>query len=84
MRYSNYSEVEDAIRERREFRGNSCQGVFIDGDYVVLSYNTVIAKATRCVVAGAERDGELWVNPKGYSKTTSRLQNIVKRAWEVK
>lgn len=81
MAQANYTQVEEAIRNRQEFRGNSCRGYYEDGEYVVVSYNTTIAKATRVVVAGAERGTELWLNPAKYSVTTSRLQNIIKRAW---
>lgn len=79
----NYAQIEQAIADKREFVGNSCQGYYENGEYVVVSYNTTIAKATRSVVAGAERGTELWVNPRKYSNTTSRLQNIIKRVWGV-
>lgn len=83
MGYSNYAQVERAIKNREEFTGNSCRGYWDDGEYVVVSYNTVIAKATSVRVVGADRGAELWLNPKKYSVTTSRLQNIIKRVWEV-
>lgn len=84
MSYSNYRQIETAIRKREPFTGNSCRGYYEGTEYVVVSYNTAIARASRVVVVGAERhevDGGLWVNPKRYSNTTSRLQNIVRRAW---
>jgi hypothetical protein len=86
MSYSNYTQVESAIRNFAPFTGNSCRGYWEDGEYVVISYNTKIAKATRAVVAGAIRrdiPGGLWVNSSKYSQTTTRLQNIIKRAWGV-
>lgn len=79
----NYVEIERAIANREEFTGNSCRGYFEGGDYVVVSYNTAIARATRLTVAGATRNGELWINPNKYSVTTSKLQNIIRRAWGV-
>lgn len=72
----NYAQVERAIANREKFEGNSCRGYYDNGEYVVLSYSTRIA-----VVAGAERGGEVWLNPNKYSVTTSRLQNIIRRAW---
>lgn len=87
MGYSNYAQVERAIRNFEPFTGNSCRGYWEDGEYVVISYNTKIANASRATVAGASRGGllweGLWINPKKYSMTTSRLQNIIKRAWGV-
>lgn len=81
MSYTSYRNMEHAIANRLEFTGNSARGYYDGEEYVVVSYNTTIARATRLTVAGAMRDGELWVNPKKYSVTTSRLQNIIKRAW---
>jgi len=78
MSYSNYSEIEIALSNRREFTGNSAYAVIRGDEYLVYSYSTLIAKSNR--VANAL----VWVNPKKYSNTTSRLQNIVKRAWGVK
>lgn len=81
MKQLNYTQIEQAIRNKQEFKGNSCRGYYEGEEYVVVSYNTAIARATSVRVVGAERNGELWLNPRSYSKTTSRLQNIVKRAW---
>lgn len=77
----NYTQIESAIANRREFVGNSCRGYFEGSEYVVVSYDTAIARASRVTVAGAMRDGELWLNPRKYSQTTSRLQGIIARAW---
>lgn len=77
MSYSNYRQIEDAIREGKPFEGNSARGVFstLDGYYRVYSYNTLIARIMPYTMA----QGEL--NTRRYSNTTSRLQNIVRRAW---
>lgn len=74
MSYSNYRQIETAIRERREFTGNSAYATLQAGVYCVYSYQTLIAS---CEVDS----GEVFYNPRKYSNTTSRLQNIVKRAW---
>ena len=44
------------------------------GEYVVYSYSTEIATA---------KDGILWLNERKYSVTTSRLQNIIRKAWAI-
>ena len=77
MSYSNYSQVESAIANCREFRGNSCHATFSnsDGYYRVYSYGTLIARIMPYTRAHYQ------LNSRKYSQTTSRLQNIVKRAW---
>lgn len=87
MSYTSYRNMEEAIRNRVEFTGNSARGYWDGEEYIVVSYNTAIAKANRVTVVGATRnevEGGLWLNPNKYSVTTSRLQNIVRRAWGVK
>lgn len=69
----NYTQVERAIAERVPFTGNSCRGVLdYDGAYIVYSYSTPIAQVF---------DGKYSLNARKYSVTTSRLQNIIRRAW---
>lgn len=75
MTYSNYSQVESAIRDRVPFRGNSATGELFYGVYMVSSYGTLIASFSE--------DEGAWVSSAYYSKTTSRLQNVVKRVWGV-
>lgn len=74
MSYTSYRQMEDAIRERREFTGNSAYATLQAGVYCVYSYQTLIASYD---VASSE----VFYNPRKYSNTTSRLQNIIKRAW---
>jgi hypothetical protein len=71
----NYKTIEDKLANRQPFRGNSLNG-FWDaqtGYYVVYSYNTLIATL--------ESGGKRWVNPNKFSQTTTRQQNLIKRAW---
>lgn len=73
----NYRTIETKLENRQPFSGNSLNG-FWDaqtGYYVVYSYNTLIASL--------ELGGKRWVNPSKYSTTTSRHQNLIKRAWGV-
>lgn len=68
---SNYREIPYLLRNREPFSGNS-MSAFTDaqtGDYVVLSYNTEIARVTSA--------GVKTVNTSKYSTTTSRHQNLV-------
>lgn len=77
---SNYEQIEQAIRTRAAFTGNSSFGMLVNrGEhlwvYEVYSYRTKIAEYSN--------KGTVWVSPEFYSKTTSRLQNICRRVWEV-
>ena len=75
MPYANYRQMETAIRRMQDFTGNSARGSWDDeGMYTVYSYTTPIAKANA-------RTGGMVINARKYSVTTSRLQNIIRRAW---
>lgn len=70
--YHNYEEIASAVERRLGFDGNSATGFYDRGVYVVQSYGTVIAAF----------DGyDYTLNSTKYSRTTSRLQNIVRKAW---
>jgi hypothetical protein len=68
--------METAIREGKNFTGNSAKGEFsiLDGYYRVYSYGTLIAWYKPYTRAGYS------LNSQKYSNTTSRLQNIIRRA----
>ena len=61
----------DAIRECEPFNAGNLTGAWIDLDYVVKSYDAVIARYV----------GHRWeVNNTKYSATTSAHQSVVRRA----
>lgn len=73
----NYRTIETKLRNREDFRGNSLQGYLDDyGTYRVVSYNTTIATATPTA-----EGVRLKIDETKHSTTTSRHQNLVKRAW---
>lgn len=74
MAQANYVEVARAIRNMQTFSGNSCFGTWANGSYLVVSYQTTIAKYDSVT-------GDTYLDECKYSKTTSRLQNIVKKEW---
>ena len=76
MTYANYQDIAKAIRHLDNFTGNSSRGVFDmeTGEYRVYSYRTLIAIAN-------PRTGGVAMNARKYSQTTSRLQNIIRKAW---
>lgn len=74
MSYTSYKDMEALIKNRVPFTGNSCRGeIDSSGVYVIYSYQTTIAHYIH----------KPYVSPRYYSRTTSRLQNIIKRAWEL-
>ena len=75
MRYTNYRNAPSAIRNMENFKGNSWSGYWLDStQYVIFSYATEIARFDRLTQA-------VIMNPRKYSTTTSRQQNIIRKAW---
>lgn len=72
MSYTSYADMPGLLSRRREFTGNSASARWTDSEtYAVYSYSTVIA--TYSPTAG-------WNIPEEhYSRTTSRLQNLIRR-----
>lgn len=77
MGYANYKDIETAIRNRAPFIGNSARGELGRDEngyfYAVYSYRTKVAEM--------RQNGVVFIDERRYSSTTSRLQNIVRRAW---
>ena len=65
-----YKDIPAIISNRVPFRGNSVSAHYDGTEYQVWSYDTIIAS-----INWPER---WWINPNTYSKTTSRIQNIVR------
>ena len=65
-----YYEMTGLIQGRKPFRGNSVSAHYDGTEYQVMSYNTIIAS-----INWPER---WWIDTRVYSKTTSRIQNIVR------
>lgn len=73
MAQANYRQIEKLLATRTPFSGNSCRAFLeTDGTYEVYSYSTLIAVA---------KGDEIKFNERKYSVTTSRLQNLIRRAW---
>lgn len=77
MAHTNYRKMPSQIRDMEAFTHGSCHSINnLDKEYIVVSYSTPIARA--------KFNGERWIyllNTCKYSSTTSRLQNIIRRAW---
>lgn len=74
----NYKAIEASLDTHDNFRGNSLMGIRRDTtagtQYEVYSYSTLIANYNLAT-------GEAWINPKKYSVTTSRAQNLIRKVW---
>jgi hypothetical protein len=78
----NYKAIEQKLANLEPFRGNSMTAFWNDnkGGLDVYSYNTCIGQAL--VI-----NGQIvidYFNRNKYSTTTSRHQNLIRRAWGVK
>ena len=80
----NYKTIETKLANREPFNGNSLRAIAEETwgnfTYKVYSYNTLIASKSW---DGAEGEWHTWVSPDKYSQTTSRQQNLIRRAWEL-
>lgn len=72
-----YRDMEERIRLMDSYAHGSSVGVRGPREYAVVSYNTPIA-AARLTDSG---EWEYRMTSRKYSATTSRLQNIIRRAW---
>jgi hypothetical protein len=70
-----YRTIEQKLIEYKPFKGQSMTGIWHGTTYLVYSYDTLIAVA----------------NPEGmnldahkYSRTTTRHQDLIRRAWNFK
>lgn len=76
----NYKVIEQKLRNLETFEGNSMtarySGPFNTGVYEVFSYRTLIATANGL--------GAINLDSRKYSVTTSKHQNLIRRAWGVK
>lgn len=73
MSYASYREIPVYIKAREPFRGNSCYGAWTSPTtYAVFSYSTMIAEYD-------DLRGVWSLDETYYSRTTSRLQNIIRR-----
>jgi hypothetical protein len=71
----NYQTIAVKLANREEFTGNSLRAYWWGDTYRVISYSTLVAY--RDVI------GETWLSPSKYSVTTSRHQNLIKKAWGI-
>jgi hypothetical protein len=71
-----YKTITTKLQGKEKFTGNSLTAYWcaFTGLYTVKSYSTTIATYNT-------ETGLLWVSPDKFSQTTTRQQNLIKRAW---
>lgn len=75
MTRATYKTMPALIAAKESFTHGSAHAYTnFDGEYVIVSYSTEIA---------TYKDGVAWLNERKYSMTTSRLQNIIRKAWAI-
>jgi len=75
MTKATYATIPALIQTLTPFTHGSCHAyIDADGQYRVISYTTLIATA---------KDGVYQLSEQKYSMTTSRLQNIIRKAWSL-
>jgi len=76
MATDTYATIERKLHSMEPFDNkNSMSGRWERDTFVVYSYRTVIASY--------QRGGSIWFNENRYSVTTSKQQNLVRRAWNI-
>ena len=75
MAKKTYVEMEDALRFRETFKGSNVHADTEDGIYKVWSYQTHIFSK--------KGQGEVWLDNKYYSHTTSKIQNMLIRVFNL-
>ena len=81
----NYRTIEQKLANREPFRGNSLWAYTTEnGVYRVVSYSTTIASFIPSEASDVwVGESGAWVSSDKYSTTTSRHQNLIRKAWGV-
>lgn len=66
-----YNNMGVCIDNNIPFNGSSAKGIIVDNKYLVYSYDTIIYSKHLAT-------SKVFFNGRYYSKTTSRLQNIIR------
>jgi hypothetical protein len=74
--YTPYRAMQSKLEQLRDFRGSSATAVFTGTRYIIKSYETVILDLNT-------KTGELLFNNCYYSRTTSKIQNMIKVAFNL-
>jgi len=76
----NYKQILDKLENMTPFSGNSMSAQFAGQAYLVYSYSTLIAEQWWVPQVG---EWYKYVVAGKFSTTTSRHQNLVRKAWDL-
>lgn len=68
--YANYRSMPSVISKRLPFKSSSCRAIDENGSYKIYSYRTLIYEENN--------KGDYYFNYERFSRTTGRLQNIIR------
>lgn len=71
----NYNTIPQKMKYQQTIRHGSCSADMVADEYNIYSYNTLMATIKKGKV--------VYFNDKHYSRTTSRLQNIIKDVFNI-
>lgn len=72
-----YEEMEALLESKKEFAGNSVTARWEDKEYVIKSYDTVIFRTDK-------KDSIIYFDGRKHSTTTSRIQNMIRKIFDIK
>ena len=71
MKYATYKQMQALLQAKEAFKGNSVEAVKTSaGYYKIFSYETIVAVVAPC--------GKTVINVTKYSRTTSRIQHMLR------
>ncbi|PWM76724.1 MAG: hypothetical protein DBY32_11410 [Phascolarctobacterium sp.] len=79
IKRATYREIPALLESKARFTGNSCYAVSFLDEYSVYSYHTLIYREV-CHKDGSK---DVYFDRSYYSRTTSRLQNILRKVFNL-
>lgn len=72
-----YEEMDYMLENKKEFRGSSVTAEWDQKEYIVKSYSTVIFRTNK-------QNNIIYFDGQKYSFTTSKIQNIIRKIFNIK
>lgn len=72
-----YKEMSYMLEDKKEFRGSSVIAEWDQKEYIIKSYSTVIFRTNK-------QNNIIYFDGQKYSSTTSKIQNIIRKVFNIK
>ena len=72
-----YEEMDYMLENKKEFRGSSVTAEWNKKEYIIKSYSTIIFKTNK-------QNNIIYFDGQKYSSTTSKIQNIIRKVFNIK